>query len=91
MKRILYLFFALFLGLPGCSYMDITADKEVVVDMGSITLSPKTDSALFYYYQGERIPLAERKDLIALQFINSETKFISSGWLSKEIVYKNNK
>lgn len=83
MKRILYLFFALFLGLPGCSYMDITADKEVVVDMGSITLSPKTDSALFYYYQGERIPLAERKDLIALQFINSEAKDIFLSELSQ--------
>lgn len=54
--------------------MDMTADREVVVDKGSIALSPQTDSTLFYYYQGEKIPLSERGDLIAFQFVDKESK-----------------
>ena len=58
-KKLKYLLLFLLLAVTGCSYMDMT---------------PKTDSTLYYYYQGERIPLAERKDLIAFQFVDKESK-----------------
>lgn len=75
--KILLLF--LLLAVTGCSYMDMTEGREIDVELGSLSLTPKTDSTLYYYYQGERIPLTERKDLIAFQFVDkeSEDKFLS--------------
>ena len=67
------------LAISGCSYMDMTEGREIDVELGSIPLTQKADSTLYYYYQGERIPLAERKDLIAFQFVDkkSKDKFLS--------------
>ena len=70
--KILLLF--LLLAVTGCSYMDMTEGREIDVELGSLSLTQKADSTLYYYYQGERIPLAERKDLIAFQFVDKESK-----------------
>ena len=71
LKQLLVFFL---LVVSGCSYMDVTSEKEISGEIGGIVLSQKADSTLYYYYQGERIPLAERKDLIAFQFVNKESK-----------------
>lgn len=59
--------------------MDIATEEEKVLEIDSILPAQQTDSTLFYYYQGDKIPLTERKDLIAVQFIDigSKNNFLS--------------
>lgn len=82
-KHLKYCILLLLVAFEGCSYLDIRTEPDIIAEKSGTGLSPQSDSVFFYYYQGERIPLKERKDMVALQFINKDAKEDFLSGLSK--------
>lgn len=68
----------------GCSYLNLETEVGTINDISLETSYSRDDftskKAVYYYSQGEKVYLEERKDLVAFKFIDSraEDDFLSS-------------
>ena len=78
MNRVDLSLFSLFFlfSLSGCSNLNLEIDSDSMVrdNYGEMILPAQESSSLYYYYQGEKVFVNERKDLVALQFNDHASK-----------------